>query len=328
MDYIWTYWPDPRKAAQVHFDLACLALSSAFIARYATPRAVYTNSEGARQIERYGIPVPILCTLDHLDGENPGKFALAKIDTYSRVQSPCTHIDYDVFLSRFQPISSADFCCQSLEHDGIFRGTYKSIHDCFLDEGGILPPEMLPYSQTQDFRGYNMGFVQVNNLDFLHKYAAISRPLFSQMKTVDYGNNALPEQFLFYCMVRTAGIQVDELFPESLWDEPTRDKRHSENGYTHFMGKKNRMKKHLLNLVLDKLEQLAPAIHAAILPDIEWAAYDQTQKHAPVRPCDICRRVLHERLPYPGFMDYVPPFYRHMHIPQHENSEPECEVCW
>jgi hypothetical protein len=328
MDYIWTYWPDPRKAAQVHFDLACLALSSAFVARYTTARAVYTNSEGARQIERYGIPVPILCTLDPLTGENPSKFALAKIDTYSRVEFPCTHIDYDVFSSCFQSVSTADFCCQSLESDGIFRGTYKAVHDCYLEEGGVLPPEMRPYSRAQDFRGYNMGFVQINNLEFLHKYAAVSRPIFSQMKTLDYGNNILPEQFLFYCMATTAGMRVDELFPESLWDEPTRDKRHAESGYTHFMGKKTRMKTHLFHLVLKKLARLCPDIHAALLPDILWAAYELPRDFHPVRPCDICQRVLHERLPHPKFMDFIPPYFRHMHTPPPINHTTECEVCW
>lgn len=289
MNYIWTYWANPANERVAVFDLSCLALSAAFVSQYANNKTVYTDSYGARQIEKYQIPIDVVCTLDDLQNENRDKYALAKIDTYSKVESPCTHIDYDVFLTRQQKETSADFCCQTLELGGIYTKIYKTISDCFVDEGGVLPREIQPYYDIAAFCGYNMGYLQIRNVEFLNKYAAASRLVFPMMKTVHYGDqehcgNTLPEQYLFYCMATSENISVDTLFPdEPKWTPQERDKHHGEQGYVHFMGKKGTHKRLLLESVLRKLNEFNPSLHDALIAGVDWDLFFPPINKPPIR---------------------------------------------
>jgi hypothetical protein len=270
IDYIWTYWTKPHAGATNFFDLACLGLSVALAGKHGTAKLVYTDSEGARQIDRFKIGAPSLVSLESLKNENPQKWALPKIDTYSKIDFSGTHIDYDVFLWKEQSKSCADFCCQSLEAEGSFIEVYKTTFHDFLNDAGYCPVEISDFSSKEIYAGYNMGYLQINNWEFINEYAEVARNIFGGMKTFHRHNNIFPEQYLFYCMAKKKDLQVDILFNNLLsWDEQC-----VQSGYTHLMGEKRENKNMLFRRILKKLEVENHECHRAIVKEIDWSMFE------------------------------------------------------
>jgi hypothetical protein len=269
-NYIWTYWTKPQGGKISYFDIACIGLSTALAKKHGNAKAIYTDSDGARQIEKYKIGVPIIVSLDELSGEDPRKWALAKINTYSKIDSPCIHIDYDVFLWKEQKKSSADYCLQSLEEGGNFTEIYKNTFNNFLNDAGYCPKEISPFSSKEIFAGYNMGYLQINKLDALEEYTAASLKIFSGMKTFHRHNNVFPEQYLFYCMAKSKGVDVDFLFNNELsWDEQC-----TTSGYTHLMEEKKKNRSSIFRRILERLKAENEDCYNAISKEIDWSIFE------------------------------------------------------
>lgn len=269
MEYIWTHWTKPQPNIS-YFDIACLGLSTALAKTHGTAKLIYTDQRGAEHIGKYLIGVPCVKSLSDIQEEDPRKWALSKINTYSKINYPCVHIDYDVFLWKEQKRSSADFCCQSSEDLGNFSDIYKATFHDFQRDAGWIPEEISKYSSQEIYAGYNMGYLQINNWQFLNKYAKESLPIFDGMKTFHRHNNVFPEQYLFYCMTKSHGINVDILFDnEKSWDEQC-----TQSGYTHLMEEKKKNRSSLFKRIMAKLEQYNPACHAAISKEIDWSVFE------------------------------------------------------
>jgi hypothetical protein len=236
MDYIWTHWTKPQNGIISLFDTALLALSVSLATRHGTARYISTDSLGAKHIEKFHIEAPINVSLDHLHNEDISKWAISKIDTFSKVTSPCVHIDHDVFLWKQQKNSKADFCCQTLEQNE-FYSTYYS--NCIQKAGG---EELWPYFQKtfkeHTLCGYNMGYVQINNVEFLKKYTKESFNIYNKIKINHRSQNIIPEQYLFYCMTHSdPSITVETLIKHPLTAEH-QNTQCNKLGYTHLMGEK------------------------------------------------------------------------------------------
>lgn len=256
MRHIWTYWTIPQS--DVRFDLACLALSTALVQRHSQAACIHTDSTGAAWIERCGIDVPILVSLDHLQKENPQKWALGKIHTYAQVDTPCVHLDYDVFLWKPQPVSASGFCCQNLETAANQRSLYCAAHADYLSDTAHCPPEVEPFAVSGCFEAHNMGYLQINNPSFLNRYAQRAIEVFEPMRTFDHWNNIYPEQYLFSCMAAGAGVRIDTLL-DSEWSEW----QARSIGYTHLMGEK-RYTDRLFPRIMGRLRQLRPRAHGVL----------------------------------------------------------------
>jgi hypothetical protein len=269
-DYVWTYWTKPQNKKINYFNLACLGLSTSVVKKHGNARAIYTDSDGAKQIEKYNINVPAIVSLDEINEEDSRKWALSKINTYSKIEFPCIHIDYDVFLWKEQNISSSDYCVQSLENEDFFTLIYKKTFDDFIDDSGYCPMEIAKFLSKQIYAGYNMGYVQINNLDFIKEYAAASMNIFKSMKTFYRHNNIFPEQYLFYCMTELKGLHIDCLFNNN----SDIDDQCVNSGYTHLMGAKNKGRNIIFNKILNRLKIENEECYNAISKEIDWSIFD------------------------------------------------------
>jgi len=266
MDYIWTYWTKPWKTYRKPyiFDIACIALSTFLAKTHGTAKRIYTDSFGSKLLNKFSIEVDCETTLDILEQENPRKWALPKIYTYSKINFPCVHIDYDVFLWKEQKKSDADFCCQALENFGFYTTLYKTVVEDFKKDSNKFPEEILNYSNNEIYHGYNMGYFQINDYDFLKSYTSKSMEIFSEMKTFDNFNNILPEQYLFYCMTKTYGKKVDTLLEGmKKWEDDC-----VKNGYTHLMDQKRKEKNAFFLKILNRLKVYNPNSYESILKEL------------------------------------------------------------
>lgn len=267
-NYIWTYWTKPQAGAVSYFDLACLGLSTALVKEHGNAARIYTDSVGAKQVEKYRIGVGPTVSLGVLQDEDPRKWALPKIVTYSMMEPPCVHLDYDVFLWSEQKEVHTDFCCQSLEGGPVFSNLYKVTFHDFLSDSGYCPPEISIFSSKEIFAGLNMGYFEVKNNSFLKDYAEKAMSIFERMKTFHRFNNIFPEQYLFYCMSKSSGVPVEVLFDnDSDWSTQS-----MKVGYTHLMGEKMKNRASVFRRVMARLEDKNPECHEAISNEIDWSA--------------------------------------------------------
>ena len=263
MDYIWTYWTKPHKGEISHFDIACLGLSTSLVKTHGKAKCIYTDTNGKKQIEKYAIGVECTDSLSDIQDEDNKKWAISKINTLSKIDYPCIHIDYDVFLWKEQIKSKSDFCCQSMEKGQNFTELYKKTTNDYILDCGIIPKEIKNYSENQIYAGYNMGYIQINNLNFLNIYVKESFSIFSKMKTFHNHNNIFPEQYLFYCMTSTYKKNVDVLFNnDSDWNDQC-----TKSGYTHLMEEKIYNRQSIFKKIMLRLKEYNPDCYSAIIND-------------------------------------------------------------
>lgn len=253
--YIWTYWTKPQEQRKSFFDLACLGLSTSLVKKHGYAYKIYTDKFGAAQIQNFNIDVDFEVSLESLEGENIKKFALAKIDTYQKINFECAHIDYDVFLWDKPKNYESDFTVQSLEQSDEstnFDFTYKTSYEDFKSITNYVPAEIKFFTDKNIYSGYNMGYVDIKNLEFFNKYANIARKMFDDLFIIEnIYLNCFVEQLFFYCMTQTENIKVSCLLTEKVeaWDREAANKK-----YTHLMGEKIGNKYNTFIKVLNQLK--------------------------------------------------------------------------
>jgi hypothetical protein len=90
------------------------------------------------------------------------------------------------------------------------------------------------------------------------------------MKTFHRHNNVFPEQYLFYCMSKAKGLNVDCLFNNDLsWDEQC-----TTSGYTHLMEGKNKNRSVLFKKILNKLKIENEECYNVISKEIDWSLFE------------------------------------------------------
>lgn len=260
-NYIWTYWTKPQRSFISYIDLASLCLSVELIKKHGNPFCVYTDSFGKKLIEEVGLDVKISLALDKIEHISSEKWAIAKMISYLNSIEPCCHIDTDIFLWGEQKIdtNNIDFVVQAHEDSNI----YKYVYNDYICDALTVPKEVLPFAAEGVLEGFNMGYVDIHNIDFLHKYAERCIEVYEPMKTFSNFNALFPEQCLFYCMTGLERINIKELFKKgenSVQNHWEYVNSLQELSYTHLMNAKRSHKDKIMNLIVKNLRELNPKL--------------------------------------------------------------------
>lgn len=209
------------------------ALSTAVARRSHGPLTLFTDSEGARRLERAGIEFDTVRTdLDGFSGLDPCFWAAGKVFTYSIMDEPFLHIDDDVFLFGRLPdrVLQAGLAVQSPENDGKEFQYYQNAIGYFspADVEELISP-------INDWVSYNAGLFGGHDLEFIHRCARRGlewgRRMTAQGRAKEQGMT-LMEQALFARMAREEGKHVECLLARRT------DPLAKKIGYTHLVDSK------------------------------------------------------------------------------------------
>jgi hypothetical protein len=241
-------WLSPK------YHLMGWALSCLQLKRFYDEVCLYADSESARMlIDKLGLPYSeVVCNLDTFDSYHPKLWALPKINTYSKQETPFLHVDGDVFIWQAfdQHLLKGELICQNEEAATEY---YETIFPALASNLAYLPREIIEERNlNRPIRAYNAGILGGIDYTFYKRYASKAFELVDRNKaalqSIDVNAfNIFFEQYLFYCMSRQAKHQVRVLITELISDNRYRgfgdfiDVPHSKQ-YLHLIGgyKKNK----------------------------------------------------------------------------------------
>jgi len=263
MRAVWSFWTKPFFAerrsswfSEFHHWLAW-GLSVDAAARHYPDTQLVTDDAGARLlIDKLKLPFARVSTaLNSLDGEDPGWWALGKLEAYRIQKSPFVHIDTDVFLwNALRPaLASAGVIAQNPEPIVVGSSCYRpgDLEYCLgRPDRGWLPKEWQWYREWAPYvgRAECCGIFGGNHIDFIHYYArnalrivrhARNRGALGHFEDKS-GNMILLEQYLltacleYYEMHRGSrfdGVRIRYVF-DSIGDAYSREAA-AEAGFTH-----------------------------------------------------------------------------------------------
>jgi len=154
--------------------------------------------------------------LDCLNHYPNSLWTLPKIYTYNIQDEPFIHIDGDVFIwEKFhEKIESAQLCSQQLVID--HKPQYIAMKE--IESYFKFIPDCIKIDKTENsvLRISNAGILGGTNLDFFREFANLSFRFvnnnLSQLHNIKSGNfGMIFEEYLFYCLSRTRGIEVTYL---------------------------------------------------------------------------------------------------------------------
>ncbi len=239
-DHHWLAWGLSFFTAQQHYPQTCLV----------------TDDEGARiLVDELQLPFAEVSTaLNGLSDQNPGWWALGKVEAYRRQEESFVHIDPDVFLWKRLPpeVESADVFSQHAEPAvGCYRP--EEIEQSIAGAGnGWLPKEWLWYrKQRATQEGQCCGVLGGNRIDFINHYAEMALQLVAHSGNRQClhglpGKGAhmiLVEQYLLSACVEYHrrsrrspyhGIQIRHVFPTVM--DAFRAEQATRAGFTHLAG--------------------------------------------------------------------------------------------
>jgi hypothetical protein len=186
MRAVWSFWSKPFLAerrsswfSEFHHWLAW-GLSLEVASRNYPETQLVTDDAGARiLIDRLKMPFANVSTeLNALEDQDPGWWALGKLEAYRIQEGPFVHIDTDVFLwSALRPaLQAADVFAQNPEPIRFGSSCYRPEdleRSLGYPQGGWIPKEWPWYRECAPHyaRAECCGIFGGNRLDFIRYYA-------------------------------------------------------------------------------------------------------------------------------------------------------------
>jgi hypothetical protein len=263
MRSVWSFWTKPFLAerhtswhSELHHWLAWgLSLHTAGL-HYPDTQLV-TDDAGARiLIDELGLPFQSVSTaLNALDAQDPGWWALGKLEAYRVQDRPFVHIDTDVFLwnALRYDVEMADVFAQNPEPITFGASCYcpdDLERSLGYPRRGWLPPEWSWYRRQAPLhaRAECCGIFGGNRIEFIRHYAASALRVITDRKNLrglsafreKPAHMILIEQYLLTACLEShrderaspfAGVEIRYVF-ESAADAYRRECA-TEAGYTH-----------------------------------------------------------------------------------------------
>lgn len=238
------------------YHLMSWALSCLQLKQFYPDVELYTDAEGyCVLIEKLNLPyTKVHVVLDELNCYPSQLWALGKIKTYERQNTPFIHVDGDVFIWKCfdENLQNAPLIAQNLEkatdyYKSKFRAVQKSL--------SYLHPIIDFAFSSQSACSCNAGIIGGTDVAFFKKYASEvfdfvkknDLSLISPHTLVDF--NILFEQVLFYYQVQAEGKEVTPLFSTIFSDNGYRYEDIADftsvpfqNTYLHLIGPHKRNK--------------------------------------------------------------------------------------
>jgi hypothetical protein len=260
MLHVWTLWTRPWLGEVPPLDLGALELSIRLVAARGHPCRLYCDHAGARAVAARPLPAQVFPVLDQpMEAMAPGKWAAAKIHTYSLQDQPFVHVDHDCFLLEepLPPPAGSALSVQHLENLPENELFYRRLASDFLADARQLPADVAAALGQQRPWGYNMGYFAVHNpagMEFLAAYTSAAWGAFQLMRRTTRRNCAFAEQLMLQAMTWARHVPVHCLFSTAV----ARRLREEQPriGYVHFMGRKEYQREACAQWICQRLAQL------------------------------------------------------------------------
>ena len=207
------------------YNLMGWALSCLQLKKHYNDVSLYADDVSARMlVDTLQLPyTELVCDLDKLNNMHPKLWALPKIDTYSRQDSPFLHVDGDVFI--WEPFDdlllSSGLITQNLEisteyYENNFQNLEKNLT--------YFPPEIVEARKKYNpIYAYNAGIFGGSDLLFFKKYTSKAFEFVKQneqhLSKINVSVfNIFFEQYLFYSLVKKNDKKVAVLLNEVIGD--------------------------------------------------------------------------------------------------------------
>jgi hypothetical protein len=211
------------------YNLMSWALSCLQLKKFHSEVSLYADSVSAKMlVDTLQLPYSsVSCSLDELNGYHHQLWALPKIFTYSKQESPFLHVDGDVYVwKRFdQRLLNGELIAQNEEAATLYYENVMRLLENHLD---YFPTEIIEHRESKmPIHAYNAGIMGGSNIQFFREYTMeafhfIKRNLSKLSKIEVTHFNVFFEQYLFYCFAKKLNIRVEVLIESVIGDNEYR----------------------------------------------------------------------------------------------------------
>ncbi len=182
---------------------------------------LYTDNKGKETfIDLLGLPyTKTHITLNEIDTYNPKLWALGKIFTYAKQDTPFIHVDSDVYIWKKLPetLTNSPLFSQNLEVN--FPAYEKALNDIFIHFDWIPAPLINSVYKHKEIRAFNAGIIGGSNYDFFKKLKHITLQFINEnealLEKIDVGIfNTIFEQQLGYAIAEKNNFDMHYLLED------------------------------------------------------------------------------------------------------------------
>jgi hypothetical protein len=200
------------------------ALSTFLVNKYYSGKVTLVTDKFGKELLIDTLKLPydeVIVELDYLNQYPKQFWALGKIYTYSLMNQPFIHLDYDFFLVKSfdKSFENADLVAYMDENDEARQRAYiKCMKDYFVNY--TIPTKVKKYFESYENIAFNAGVFGGTKIDIFKDLWSISQEIIetNAVKIADdtsKGNpaftmtNVILEQYLFACIAKEKEIKVE-----------------------------------------------------------------------------------------------------------------------
>ena len=271
MKIVYTFWTKPYFLKNnLYNNIINLLLSVSLSKNYASKIIIYTDYYGkfilSRILDDVSFNTEILniyCNSLSID-----RWAVPKLYVMNNQKKPFVHIDHDVFLweNVLNIGTESNLVVQSFEFDNFFPGFYKELFVNYISNNENKHDFLINHLIENDFAGYNCGFINAKDIDFIKKWTDFGIDLNNNYKNnFRFIDCTFVEQFALYVLVKEFNIKIQEIIPMVSYEKDGEIllEYEDKSKYTHLMGAKN--KPETAKKIENKLKDLFPDIYNKLL---------------------------------------------------------------
>lgn len=236
------------------YNIMSWTLSALQLNKFYSKLTLYADSTSARMLkDTLQLPYSeVFADMDSMEEYHPGLWALPKVITYARQDSPFLHVDGDVFI--WKPFSErllgGSLIAQNEEGATLY---YENMLRSLESELKYFPPELIQHRKSgEPIHAFNAGILGGHDIKFFKGFTEKAIEFVNRNKdrlsAINASNfNIFFEQYLFFCLVWVRKKKVEVLIDEVIGDNQYRgfadfiDVPYSKS-YLHLLGdyKRNR----------------------------------------------------------------------------------------
>lgn len=214
--YIYTLWTKPLvNAKSLYNNIAYLLLSVHLVKKQASDITIYTDIFGEILIKHFfkdiRIDTQIVSQFDNLQLD---RWSIPKLYTINAQKDAHCHIDHDVFLWTKIPEfeEKNDIIVQNIEINGLFPNFYKTNFYRFFENNENIHADLLECLETEDFGGYNCGYIDVYNIDISKQWTDFAIDLNNSfINNFTWDDCTLVEQFTLYFLSKKYNYKIGHI---------------------------------------------------------------------------------------------------------------------
>jgi hypothetical protein len=262
-NYVYTFWTKPLiKNNSLYKNIVFLLLSIHLTKKLASNITIYTDTFGENILKKFNLNININTKIiNQFDNLSLEKWSIPKLYTINDQQNPHCHIDHDVFLWSEMPEfqNECDIVTQNIEVELFFTKYYKESFYRFFENNESIPIDLLSCLETNDFGGYNCGYLDIYNIDVSKEWTDFAINMHNCfVQNFTWSDCTLVEQFSLYFLSKKNNYKIDSITKVDFLSDDGGDFLYKPNfdfKYTHLMKEKENPEIiHKVEKIIQKLD--------------------------------------------------------------------------